>query len=494
MNNFTPVLVLHNIKPVNGGLTYSVMLRADVFASMAKKVVVFTYGFDEDYQGSLKYWKEKLVNFSKIEFINVFEDANSEPLISKYVSTTLIPNESRLPDRKNVLGYRVFVDGVYNRYELYSKDGRLASIDHFEAPWTRVSKSVFSKQGARIVEHYMDKVTNKISFSAYYTSSGRPLYSCKYNLETGKASTFFDHINNKEAENLNLLIADWVKDVCQSNKEVVLFLDNRALVEYCAKMPVQKTIFVLHSSHLQSPCDDLSKIDVSMKPVLDNLDYLDNIIVLTKLQQRHLSDVIKDHAHKIKVINHPQFPVEESKQQPIDFHNNIISSIARYHPAKNLSEAIKAFKMVALAVPEAVYNIYGYGPEEQKLKELIKELNLENNVFLKGFTTNVEEVYQNSCATLLTSRYEGQPLVIGESMAYGVPVISYDITYGPSELITDGVDGFLVKKYDTYALAEKILLLLLNKEKRAEMSMNARKISEKLSADKFKQSWLELLD
>lgn len=494
MNNFTPVLVLHNIKPVNGGLTYSVMLRADVFASMAKKVVVFTYGFDEDYQGSLKYWKEKLANFSKIEFINVFEDANSEPLISKYVSTTLIPNESRLPDRKNVLGYRVFVDGVYNRYEVYAKDGKLASIDHFEAPWTRVSKSVFSKQGVRIVEHYMDKATNKISFSAYYTSSGCPLYSCKYNLETGKATTFFDHINNKEAEDLNSLITDWIEGVCRLNSGVALFIDSRDLVGYCADLPAQKKIFVLHNPHLAAPCDDLTKADPTMRPIFDNIAKLDNVIVLTKLQRQHLSEFLGEHAHKIKVINHPQYPISENKQQKSGFHSLVISSVARYHYQKNLSEAIKAFKIVALAVPEAVYNIYGYGPEEQKLKELIKELNLENNVFLKGFTTNVEEVYQNSCATLLTSRYEGQPLVIGESMAYGVPVISYDITYGPSELITDGVDGFLVKKYDTYALAEKILLLLLNKEKRAEMSMNARKISEKLSADKFKQSWLELLN
>lgn len=493
MKKLTPILVLHNIKPVNGGLTYSVMLRADVFASISKKVIVFTYGFDDDYQGSLKYWQDKLTNFAKIEFINIFEDDTSETLISDYIKATLKGNESRIPDKNNVLGYRVFVNGAYSRYELYGKDGRLSSIDHFEAPWTRVSKSIFSKQGARMVEHYMDKTTNKISFSAYYTSSGKPVYSCKYNLETGKVNTFFDHINKKEANNINVLIADWVEKICQANNNVALFIDNRELVGYCTDLSVQKTIFVLHSSHLSSPCDDLNKIDDSMKPVLNNLDKLDNIIALTKLQKEHLSKIIGEHANKIKVINHPQLSVEPEKQQSVDFHNHIISSIARYHPAKNLSEAIKAFKIVVAAIPDAIYNIYGYGPEEQKLKALIKELGLENNVFLKGFTTNVEEVYQNSCATVLTSRYEGQPLVIGESMSYGVPVISYDITYGPSELITDGIDGFLVKKYDTYALAEKILLLLLNKEKRQEMSINARKISEKISVDQFKKSWLELL-
>lgn len=494
-NNFnirhkTPILVLHNIKPVNGGLTYSVMMRADALASIVNKVVVFTFGFDFEYQESVSYWKDKLDNFDKIEFINLFEKNN---VIKQDIEATrLHKGDSKIPDKNNPYAYRVFTSGVYSRYEVYTGSGYLNSIDHFEAPWTRVSKSVFSKTGAHIVEHYMDKQTNKLSFSAYFTSEGMPIYSCKYDKETGKANLFFEHQNAIETDDFNNMLALWLKDLANRNKNPVLFLDKREFVGCCANLDIPK-VFVLHNPHLASPCDDFSKIDLSMKPVLDNVSKLDKFVVLTQLQKEHLIPILGEHSHKLVVINHAQKSLPEEEKQLEDFHNYIVSSIARYHPQKNLFDAIKAFKLVATILPEAIYNIYGYGPQEDELKKLIKELGLEKNVFLKGFTKNITEVYKNSCITILTSRYEGQPLVIGESMSYGVPVISYDITYGPSELIKDGWNGFLIKKYDINALAEKILSVLLDKDLRKTLSNNARNITQELSLDKFKNNWISVL-
>ncbi len=491
MKNITPVLVLHNIQPVNGGATYAVMLRADALASICKKVVVYTFGFDFDFYGSVSFWKDKLDNFNKIEFVNIFE----EKMVNKQdvVMTALKDGDSRIPDRNNPKAYRVFVDGVYRRYEGYTASGYLSSIDHFEAPWVRVSKSVFSKTGAKIVEHYMDKQTNKVAFSAYFTSGGKPVYSCNYNKETGKPSVFFDHIAEREHNDFNLLIAASLERLCNNYQNVALFLEKREFVQPCSHIKTFKKIFVLHSSHLEHPYDDWAKVGSSMKPAFDNLDQLDKFVVLTSRQKEHLEKVLSSHKEKLVVINHPQKPIPVAKQQPDNFHNYIVSSIARYHPHKNLSDAIKAFKIVTTVLPDAVYNIYGYGPQEKALQTLINELGLQNNVFLKGFTTNTEEVYQNSCMTVLSSMCEGQGMVIGESLSYGVPVISYDINYGPSEVIQDGVNGFLVKKYDINALAEKILLVLLNKELRQELSKNARLITERLTVEKFKESWIDVL-
>lgn len=491
MKNITPVLVLHNIQPVNGGATYAVMLRADALASICKKVVVYTFGFDFDFHGSVSFWKDKLDNFNKIEFINIFE----EKAVDKQdaIMTALKDGDSRIPDRNNPKAYRVFIDGVYRRYEGYTASGYLSSIDHFEAPWVRVSKSVFSKTGARIVEHYMDKQTNKVAFSAYFTSGGKPVYSCNYNKETGKPSVFFDHIYEREYSDFNFLVATHLETLCNSYQNVALFLEKREFVQPCVHIKTFKKIFVLHNSHLEYPCDDWTKIGPSMKPVFDNMQQIDKFVTLTLRQKKHLEQVLDVGNEKLMVINHPQKPVPIEKQQPFDFHNHIVSSVARYHSQKNLRDAIKAFKIVTTVLPDAIYNIYGYGPEEKALQSLINELGLQNNVFLKGFTTNTEEVYQNSCLTLLSSVYEGQPLVLGESLSYGTPVVSYDINYGPAEVIQDGVNGFLVKKYDINALAEKILLVLLNKELRQELSKNARLITERLTVEKFKESWIDVL-
>lgn len=487
----TPILILHNIKPVNGGLTYSVMMRADALASISEKVILFTFGFDENYYNSIQYWKEKLENFKKIEFVNIFEDKNIKGKDLDVLK--LLPNEVRIPDTNNPKAYRVFSNGFYKRYEVYSISGVLTSIDHFEAPWTRISKSVYSHNGSRIVEHSMDRKTNKISFSAYYTATGEPLYSCKYDLETNKPNIFFDLRNGREFHDFNDLLASWVDDLSKKYKLPVIFLDKREFVNSCVKIPEVRKVFVLHNPHLASPCDDLSKIDPSMKPIFDNQDLLDKIVVLTKLQKEHLQPLLGKNADKVVVINHPQRPLSNEEVQNKQFYAPVVTSIARYHPQKNLTDAIKAFKIVNTVLPESIYQIYGYGPQEKELKQLIKELSLENNVFLKGFSKNMGEVYRSSNITLLTSRYEGQPLVIGESMAYGVPVISYDITYGPSEIIENGVNGFLVKKYDINALAEKILSVLLNPNLRDKLSENAKLIPEKLSVSTFKEKWTNLL-
>lgn len=490
MNKFTPILVLHNIEPVNGGLTQAVLLRADALATICKKVIVYTFGYHFDFYGCVEFWKNKLDNYNNIEFLNIFETNKKTKVFNS--SLLLDENEIKFDDKNNPYGYRIFRDGFYHRYELYSSSGHLSSIDYFEAPWIRTSKSVFSKQGALIVKHIMDKQSNKIAFSSYFDNTGKPIYSCRYDLNTNKPILYFDQIRAEEYPDLNRILANHLEDICKNSQNPVLFIDKREHIEPFINLPVSKKIFVLHSTHLKYPCDDKSIIDPSMKPMFDNISRLDNVIVLTNLQRQDICELLPyDEAQKVVTITHAQPPVNEVQDD--NFHNYIVSSLARYHPIKNLPDAIKAFKLVAAVLPNAIYNIYGYGPQEKELRTLITQLGLEKNVFLKGFSKNVESVYLSSCITLLTSRAEGQGLVISESMAYGVPVVSYETNYGPMELIKDGVNGCLAKKYDINMLADKILSVLLNKELRENLSRNSKLITEELNLDKFKSNWINLL-
>ena len=103
--------------------------------------------------------------------------------------------------------------------------------------------------------------------------------------------------------------------------------------------------------------------------------------------------------------------------------------------------------------------MYGFGKEEAKYKQLITEYNLENNVFLRGFKRNLNAEIQDAYMSLITSSMEGFNLGLLETIAEGIPSVGYNSKYGPSELILNNKNGYLINKmikinymivYETY--------------------------------------------
>src|SRR5699024_2104586 len=100
--------------------------------------------------------------------------------------------------------------------------------------------------------------------------------------------------------------------------------------------------------------------------------------------------------------------------------------------------------------------IYGEGGKRESLERLIKRLHGEDAVSLEGYDSRASAHFKNARFSVLSSRFEGYGLVLVESMAAGCIPISYDIDYGPADIITDGVDGFLVPSGDVHGLAAAI--------------------------------------
>ena len=95
---------------------------------------------------------------------------------------------------------------------------------------------------------------------------------------------------------------------------------------------------------------------------------------------------------------------------------------------------------------------------------------------------------------VMSSLFEGLPLVLQEAMSCGLPVISYACPCGPKEMIDDGKNGFLVDVGDEIELANKMMLLIHNKLLRKEMGAAARTKSEQYSIDQIVQQWMCLFN
>jgi glycosyltransferase involved in cell wall biosynthesis len=168
----------------------------------------------------------------------------------------------------------------------------------------------------------------------------------------------------------------------------------------------------------------------------------------------------------------------------------IVISVGRLHAKKNYEASIKACALLKDLNFE--YRICGDGPDEQKLKQLIRELGLRNKVKLMGFQPNVAMHLSQSNIFLMSSRWEGFGLAAVEAMACGLPVVVSDVP-GVKEVVgISGKGGFLVDPQDPPTIAEKLRILLLNPELRATMGGYNRLEAERYSIKRTADSYLEL--
>ena len=159
---------------------------------------------------------------------------------------------------------------------------------------------------------------------------------------------------------------------------------------------------------------------------------------------------------------------------------------------KNFQSLIRAFKKEACRFPDWRLDIIGQGPEKESLQQLINSEGLEGVVFLKGYSDNIQNELIASSIFAFTSVSEAFGLVIIEAMSCGLPVVSYNSPFGTREIINDGINGFLVPLGDEEMLADRICLLMGDKELRKRIGIIAAETAKKYSMDKIVEMWLYL--
>lgn len=209
----------------------------------------------------------------------------------------------------------------------------------------------------------------------------------------------------------------------------------------------------------------------------------DEFIVLTDEDKKLWND------SKIKVIPNSLNYISEDTS---NLENKKAISVGRLDSQKGYDILIKVWKKVIEKFPDWSLEIYGDGIDKEKLELQIQENKLKNNLFLKGTVKDLKDKYLDSSIYIMSSRYEGLPMVLLEAMSYGLPIISFDCKCGPKDIIEEGKNGYLCKAYDIDEMAEKIKKLIYNKEKRKKMGKIAKEISLNYSEYKIMKKWEEL--
>lgn len=151
-------------------------------------------------------------------------------------------------------------------------------------------------------------------------------------------------------------------------------------------------------------------------------------------------------------------------------------------------------KVVLSAHPDWQWIVLGEGEERAFLEQFIAREHLEGRLVLMGAVTDVAQYYERAQIFALTSRSEGLPMCLLEAKSFRLPCVSFDIRTGPSEIIRDGVNGYLVEPFDCGRMAQRINGLIEDGALRQRFGEQTGLDREKFDRQSILESWNEVIE
>lgn len=171
-----------------------------------------------------------------------------------------------------------------------------------------------------------------------------------------------------------------------------------------------------------------------------------------------------------------------------------VIAVGRLDYQKSFDRLIQVWELVCQRIKDFVLDIYGQGEWQDMLQQMIEERGLSERCHLRGTTNNIWKEYAESDMIVMTSHYEGLPMVMIEAMACGLPAVSFDFKCGPRDVIEQGVNGYYVKDGDIAGMAEIMVKVMEEDELRCSLSKEARKVREKYSEERIMKMWVKLFE
>lgn len=225
-----------------------------------------------------------------------------------------------------------------------------------------------------------------------------------------------------------------------------------------------------------------------LKKKYKKIDYL---FALTESLKRDYKEFLKKNKHTQIVVVPNMITETVSEKSKLD--NNNVITISRLHEGKKINELINIFSKIE--DKNAKLYIIGSGDEEEKIREQINKLGLNNSIIMTGYLDKNEQkkYLLDSSVYAMTSISEGLPMVLLEAMQFGIPCIAYETDSGVTDIIKHNENGFVIKARNEKAYINKLKKLLKDSGLRHYLGSNCKKICEKYSKDNIVKIWDKIL-
>lgn len=468
-------IVTSRLRPgLDGGYTVATMQRAALLAEAGLPVTLLTVDLHPDYRPFLAEFRRLGLADERTVIRNLLDEVRARPaLLRDAADPALAPTigaTTATPDA--------------------------ADLDAHGRPWRQLVRDA---AGAIVHTNFFD-------------ASGAPLFRLPYlaRPDWWRAPVVID-VLGPAGERLGGfagfrgLYRAWIDAVVAElaaehpQQPVVAIAEARQVGELLIGAPALYLVHTVHNAHTLPPHSWDSPIDITWSGWLDTLPGYDAVVWLTHEQR---ADVVRRRGGEEApgwVIPHPARVPDDIARQPEivagtahrEPHRAVM--VARLAAQKRIDHAIRAWALVVAEIPDARLDIYGDGALRAELQALIDERGLAEHVTLHGHIAAAPEQTRTAACLLVTSVYEGRPLAIAEAMARGCPVVSYDIAYGPADMIVDGEAGLLVPPGDIEALAAAVVGLLRDEERRDRFSHAALAWAASAGPERALAQWRDLL-
>ena len=161
----------------------------------------------------------------------------------------------------------------------------------------------------------------------------------------------------------------------------------------------------------------------------------------------------------------------------------------RFEKQKNYDDMVRVWKKVHARHPDWTLDLYGNGKKKARTEALIRREGLEGSILVHPATPRFKEEMMTSSMYLMTSLYEGFPLVLVETAAIGLPCVCMTCPCGPAEFVEDGVDGMLAAPGDLDGMADRICTLIEQPELRRSMGREIHRKAGDFTTERILGQW-----
>lgn len=341
---------------------------------------------------------------------------------------------------------------------------------------------VLSIKASYLVEHY----GYEVSILSLNGNHLRPFYTF-----SDKIKMYSITVEGNFLEYVSSYIKGIKKTLATVQPDVISVCDDGLKAFFIPKI-IPNIIPIIYERHVSKQIEvrhDLSLFKrVIIKAKWKTMEYLASdfkkFVVLTEGNTNEWITL-----QNIEVISNP-LSFYPDNSSTLD-HKKVIA-VGRQAYQKGYDLLLSTWKKIVEQQPDWKLEIYGKKDVNQNLEPLADALGITKNVSFLNPEKNIQQKYLESSIYVMSSRFEGFGMVLIESMACGVPCVSFDCNYGPSDIIQNGVDGYLVENGNIEALASTILKLIEDINLRKEMGAKAKENVKRYLPETVVKQWDEL--
>ena len=228
-----------------------------------------------------------------------------------------------------------------------------------------------------------------------------------------------------------------------------------------------------------------------------NFNPFNKIFFLTELKAERIicltSGDAKEYKHAKRVDIIPNY-INEVKSHVEDYSVKKAIAVGRLENQKGFDILIDCWKEISRQYPDWQLDIYGEGSCKEELQKQIYSLQLEDKVKLCGRNNNIIEAYPQYSLHLMTSRFEGQGIVLIEAQACGLPSVVFNYEYGANDIIENEYNGILVEQGNCKKYIEAVMKMMSSEELRKEYGTNALTIGKCYYKENIFNRWIKIIN